>query len=253
MRKIFFEYMLLLLGFLMFLSCGQGIKSSTDFYEISQKNLYKAISDTIVIISREENVREVPNGEIIGKTMRNERFEIKEKRMNWLNIKNADFPSGYIWASSMGFDKIDIYSLSTWYDIDVKGFYRLDQYLNLLGSPSEKVKYFGQDRLNFYNIGFGFEKEIVMDQDGKSEAIIRQKGVGIVLSENKIVKEIHLDLRNELDNYKEIEKLMKIKLGEPEKVDDTRVAWLNRVGIPEIQLTRTEFKAQKFRQLILIF
>ena len=253
MKKIFFEYMLLLFIPLLFLSCGQGIKSPRDFYEISQKNLYKTISDTIVFISSEENVREVPNGEIIGKTMKNERFEILEKRMNWLNIKNKDFPSGYIWASSMGFDKIDAYSLNTWYDIDIKGFYRLDQYLNLLGSPSEKVKYFGQDRLNFYNIGLGFEKEIVVDQDGKSDEIIRQKGVGIVLSENKIVKEIHLDLRNELDNYKEIEKLVKIELGEPENIDDTHVAWLNRVGIPEIQLLRTEFKAQKFRKLILKF
>ena len=234
-------------------SCTQGKKSTKQIYEISQKNLYKAIKDTSVIITKEENVREVPNGEILGKTMKNERFDIVDKRINWVKIKNDDFPVGYIWAPSLGFEKINAYALNTWFDQEVKGFYQLQQYLNLMGNPSEETDFFGLERMNFFNVGFGREKEIMMDQEGKSQELTKLKGVGLVLYENRAVKEIHLDLRKELNSYKEVQALMDVELGTPNEVEATHVSWFNQFGIPEIQLNRTEFEKDKFNQLILIF
>jgi len=238
---------------LILVSCGIQKKGDSDnVYSASDMEPYPSYQNQVMEILVKENVREWPNGEIIGETKKNEKFTIVERKGNWLKVENEDFSDGYIWAPSFLILKIDLYALSTWYDLEEERFFSVKQFNNLLGSDPQIADHFGLERLNFYDIGLGEEKTIEMDQTGKSEEILQKRGFAIILGNSGNVAEVLLDLKKPLTDFRKLSELLQIELNEPDIVDQTQIVWNNAFGLKEIVLLREEFNTEKYNQIALI-
>ena len=248
LKKMFVGSILLIL-----FSCGIQKKGDSDnVYSVSDKEPYPSYQNLVMEILAKENIREWPNGEIIGETKKNEKFTIVERRGNWLKVKNEDFSDAYIWAPSFLLAKIDFYALSTWYDLEEEQFFSVRQFNNLLGNDPQIADHFGLERLNFYDIGLGEEKTIEMDQAGKSKEIFQKKGIAIILSKNGNPAEVLLDLKKPLTDFRKMSELLQIELNEPDIVDQSQIVWNNAFGLKEIVLLREEFNTEKYNQIALI-
>lgn len=237
--------------FLYILFCG-GCANIANQFKVSEKELYYPIKDTTVSVNIEENIRDIPNGEIIGKTMKNEKFKLIGRRGNWVIVQNRDFPKGFIYGPSLGYNKINMFALSTWYDTQALGFYTLQQYIYFLGKSAEISEYFNLKKYSFIDLGFGFSNEVIMDQNGKAETKKKSKGVYIIVNDDSFVREIHIDLKDKINHISDAESLLKVNLGKPSTNDNTHVEWQNMFGLSKIQLLRSEFEADSFNQIVLI-
>lgn len=247
MNKFFF----VVLVFLYIIFCGGCVNIANQF-KVSEKEIYHPIKDTTLNVNIEENIRDIPNGEIIGKTMKNEKFKLVGRRGNWVCVQNRDFPKGFIYGPSLGYNKINMFALSTWYDTQASGFYDLQQYINFLGQAKEISEYFNLKKYSFIDLGFGFSNEVIMDQNGKAETRRKSKGVYIIVNDDGFVREIHIDLKDNINDISDAKNLLKVNLAKPSTSDNTHVAWQDKFGLSKIQLLRSEFGSDSFNQIVLI-
>ena len=119
----------------------------------------------IAIISAEsENVRLSPNGKVIGQLLQGDTLKIIKRHANWLFFQNDFFESGYLWAPSAGFEYINLYNPSTYYDRIASEFYPLNYFTALFGSNSEKRSVLSAEtEILFDEIGLGSHEEIVLE------------------------------------------------------------------------------------------
>jgi hypothetical protein len=248
------QFFMTLLAFLFLGACAVNKKKPQEDprLRVAKATPYGRISEVSKAIPTVENIREIPNGEIIGETRKGEKFKLIGRYGNWVRVRNADFKDGYIWAPSFGYRHIDLYKLSTWYDTHEKAFYALSQYQNILGKASGKVDYFGNIRLVYDMLGLGFEEVITMDMSGKETVEKKAKGVGLVISEASIVFEISIEFKNALTNYQQLEEKLKIALGQPTSIDQSQVVWENKYGLSKVRLLRKEFDSPQFGQVVLV-
>jgi hypothetical protein len=248
----FSKKILLLVLIISLLNSCSSLKRGVEETNFSPQKPYISYSGREMSIPRVENVRDLPNGEIIGETRKGEKFTILERRGNWFRVKNADFDNAFIWAPSFGVKKINLYSLETWFDKENKTFYSPSQFRLILGSPSERVDHFGLKRSNYFDIGLGREIETEVDQLGNSKAIVLKKGVSIIYSKTGGIKEILIDLKTPVSSPGNLSKLLNIDLRKPDMTDDTKISWENISGLTKIELFREEYKSDKYNQIALI-
>lgn len=148
----------------------------------------------VKVMAPSENVREKPNGRVIGKMFRGDSLLVKENFGNWLRFtyKNHD---AYIWAPSCGFKYINLYSPFTYIDTLKKQIIPFDEFKRLLGSRVDTVG--GTSKLmqlEFKNLGLGEERQEILDV-AKVYTQKVEKGIGIWYDVQKgLVNEVYIDL-----------------------------------------------------------
>ena len=95
---------------------------------------------TAIVVASRENVREYPNGPIIGEVRRGEEVTIITPRGNWFHCGINDSLEGYIWAPSLGFEKLSFINAQTYFRGSNHDLIPLDSLIQRLGPPSEIIQ-----------------------------------------------------------------------------------------------------------------
>ncbi|KPL07107.1 hypothetical protein AMJ86_05815 [bacterium SM23_57] len=95
---------------------------------------------TVTVVASRENVREYPNGPIIGEVRSGEEVSIITPRGNWLHCGINDSLEGYIWAPSLGFEKLLFINVQTYFQGPKHDLMPLDSLIERLGPPSEIIQ-----------------------------------------------------------------------------------------------------------------
>jgi hypothetical protein len=244
---------ILLLAFVILFACVPQPKVlEQNTIAVSELQPYPDFVAVEKAIDIQENVRENPNGEVLGKSMLGEKFTLLERRANWLKVSNPDFPEGYIWGPSLGYPVVDLFALNTWYDRNTQAFFRFSQYRNFLGKESRITDYFGSRRYIFADIGLGDVTDVTLDLQGQAQTQLRSRSVDIVVEASGLVKEIHVEFQKSQENWRDVAALLGIEVRQPDVNDETMMAWLNEEGLSQIQLKRLEFGSQELVGFALI-
>ena len=94
----------------------------------------EVMADVVVPL---ENIREYPNGPVIGKIQGGNTVKIISPKGNWMHCNIGDTLEGWIWAPSLGFPKFSFLDVKTYFhgaDHQLRPYHDLEQ---RLGKPSK--------------------------------------------------------------------------------------------------------------------
>lgn len=157
----------------------------------------------VTVTVQTENVREYPNGPVIGKVERHDSLLAYKKYGNWFQI---DFQGreAYIWAPSCGFPYLNLYNPIVYLHPEKKGFRTLAELKTMLGDKIDTVG--GTEnylQLMFTNLGLGEETVQILDVAAvKTETV--EKGIVVWYSvPDDEIREIVIDLFRVLPSEKQ--------------------------------------------------
>ncbi len=239
---------LILLGFLIFLffdGCQPKIAVQTSSPPVN-------IPEKATIHASSENVRQAPNGKIIGSLKKGNQIRIKKRLANWLLFTDQKFDSAYVWAPSAGFDYINLYNPLTYFDSTAGDFHSLDYLQSFLGSEgNEQPVTSTHSEIFFSNIGLGSHEDIVVEVvNHQREEVLH----GITLSLHPITRKIR---QVKIDFFRPVkgvsDALRKCGLANipPSATGPRRISWAADTLVPDLtlDLERQEWESEWFSGL----
>lgn len=196
-----------------------------------------------------ENIREEPNGYIIGKLKKGDSVLVLNKSGNWIVYDYYPDEKGYVWAPSLGYSYINLYNPYTYID-SVKQQFKSINYINyIMGQVPDTIQTIGSlSHLEYKNLGLGKRVEEVMEVVKVKKQVV-EKTVKVWYDESKKkITEIQIDLYNPVKGKKAALKSAGVnkyfKIFEESK---SRIVFqLNRTGKPfYLVLKRKQWKSNE--------
>lgn len=124
----------------------------------------QTLPDSALVTVKQENVRRFPNGTVLGKIRKGEKIFIDRRMVNWVQFHSAKYDSAFIWAPSVGFKYINLYSPFTYYDTTTSQFYSLKYFKKLFGSGGIQTQQLPTEyELFFGDLGLGGHQDVVLE------------------------------------------------------------------------------------------
>ncbi|GAB4171635.1 MAG: hypothetical protein Kow00108_06120 [Calditrichia bacterium] len=203
------------------------IYSGCTLVGVKKKQRFSRIEDQWVKVTVPvENVRNKPNGRIIGQMKKGDSLLVDQNFGNWLEF-NYKGKNAYIWGPSCGFPYINLYNPYTYLDTIKKAILNISELKRLLGTKVDTV---GGSvnllQLEFVNLGMGERVEEVVEVV-KVEKQKVEKGVQIWynVAEDKVT-EVYIDLLKPVYGEKQALKKAGLQSSFPVyKKDETQVVF----------------------------
>lgn len=148
----------------------------------------------------EENVRERPNGRIIGTLRGGEEIIVLKRVGNWVQFKNARIPSAYIWAPSVGYPMANLYSPFFYFDSTRNAFHDVGYFQQMFSQRGLRRQEGSTTyELFFKNIGLGSHEAVILDVTTETQQVVEH---GVTLFVNKAADRVE---KVRVDYYQPIE------------------------------------------------
>ncbi len=208
-----------------------------------------AIPDSAFITVTRENVRQKPNGRILGHLKRNQKIFIDRRTVNWLKFHNSQFDSAYVWAPSAGFEYINLYSPFTYYDSSAGVFYPKEYLQRLFGSKGKIEDDYAKTYQLFYsNLGLGSHEETVLEVTTESSEEVKHGITLFIRKADEKIYQVEVDFFRPVKGVKSILKKCDLIYRQPSAENEGHVIWDSNVTVNGlvVDLERKEWKSPFF-------
>ena len=200
------------------------------------------------VVVDKENVREKPNGKIIGVLTKGAKIVVVKHAGNWVQFTNDRFKNAWIWAPSVGFDYINLYNPMTYFEPVKRSFYNI-AYFQRLFSQKGKIR---QDfetsyELFFDELGLGSHETTVLDVVEATDQIVQQGVTLFVERKSDRITRVKVDYFKPVKGISEALKKSELPEKKPTEINNGHVIWRENL-IPGliIDLERKEWNSDWF-------
>ncbi len=206
-------------------------------------------SGKVKVVLKTENVREAPNGVKIGTIRKGEKITVIRRVGNWVEFDSRYYVGGFLWAPSLGYPYINLYSPAVYYDSTRQQFKSPHFFQQLFSQSGDTIETSDATiSIFFTNIGLGSHTETEVEVVTAKEKVVHH-GVTIHLD-----PQTHHIVSVKIDFYRPITgvatALQKCQLPQrsPDEVTASYVAWhpgtlLTHLGV---RLERQEWQSDRF-------
>ncbi len=210
-----------------------------------------ALPDSAVVIVDTENVRETPNGKIVGKLYNDDMVYLDARVGNWIKFHNFYYQEGYVWGPSIGLPYLNLYDPRYYFDPRSGQFYAVSYIKKFLGSAGEEQKISDTEyRLIFRNLGLGSHTEDVWEVTNHTTERVEHQMVLYVRRQNGYdrIYQMRIDFYRPVAGVKEALKKCGLEYREPSIENEEKVVWKAGELLPglQVELERTEWKSDVF-------
>ena len=204
------------------------------------------------ILPREENIRETPAGEILGKMYRGEEVTVKKRVGNWFEFESKFYESGYIWGPSIGYDYVNIYSHNFY--LNESGQFRpvshFTTFFALSGELRGKAK--GRYEIFFDEVGLGSHETIVLEVATETTETV-QHGISLWVDEaSGQIVEARVDFARPIEGLEKALERCDLASQPADETTNARLRWDAGKLLPGIAVTleRKEWESSAFSIVI---
>ena len=174
---------------LIFAGCGpKVIKKET----IAVKKYYP---EKRVLTVKKENIRDMPNGYVIGELKKGDPVLVLNKMANWIVYDYYPDEKGYVWAPSLGYVYLNLYSPFTYIDSDKQKFINIEHLNFLLGQTPDVIQSSGNlSHLKYSGLGLGKRVEEVMEVVKVKKQVVEKTVMAWFDKSKNNITEIQVDL-----------------------------------------------------------
>jgi hypothetical protein len=222
--------------FLLWISCAPTLKTLT---ELSPDDTLAGLRSAIVVVAS-ENVRQYPNGPIIGKIISGVEVTVVAPRGNWMLCNYSDSLEGWIWAPSLGFEQLDFFQIQTYFRSPDYQLIPVVTMTERLGLPSRVVQESPHYQRLVYDNSFRNDHFPYGTRDFKQLELV-------VVHPGGLIAEVHIDLGKKEAAQSEMLLLLGLANTRPNKSGFQKVVWdnaypgLGRVVLERFQGSFTSF------------
>lgn len=218
----------------------------------TEKVILTDAGKTLSVGVASENVREKPNGKILGKLRKGNQVNVLKRVGNWINFKNDRFENAYIWAPSVGYTYDNLYAPDFFFD-DARGrFHSVEHFqaaFSQKGQRRQDIK--TAYELFFKNIGLGSHDAVVLEVVTESQQIV-EHGITLYINQKtERVEKVRVDYYRPVKGYKEALKKSGLAGREPNESNNGHMLWSEGTIHPKliIDLERKEWDSDSFSSI----
>jgi len=207
------------------------------------------LPDSALVTAARENVRQKPNGKILGTLRRGKTIYLDKRQGNWLQFHNQKFKRAYIWAPSAGFPYINLYNPATYFDTTKNEFYRVEYFQQLFGSPGiPRQELSTEHQLFFDEIGLGSHEEVVMEVVTETRQNVHHGITLYIHTRNQSVRQVRIDFFRPVKGIAAALRKCGLENRKPSEENEGHVLWYSGMLFPglKINLERKEWKSNWF-------
>lgn len=198
-----------------------------------------------------ENVRQRPNGKILGQLRKNQKLTVVKRSGNWVCFSNEKFARGWIWGPSVGYDYINLYNPATYFDSNRKTFYDIDYFRRMFSQRGEVRQSFSTSyELFFGEIGLGSHETTVLNVVEASDEIVAH-GVTLFVERNsERITKIKVNYYQPMDGIENALAKSELPNSQPSAQNNGHVIWQETL-VPGliVDLERREWDSNWFSGL----
>ena len=210
-------------------------------------------SGKVKVVLKKENVRETPNGAKIGTIRKGEKVTVIRRIGNWVEFDSRTYVGGYIWAPSLGYPYINLYSATVYYDTTRKTFKSLAYIRSLFQQPGDTLQSTSKQLVLFFtNIGLGSHTETEIEVVKATNKIVRH-GVTVFLDpQTQTIHKIKIDFYKPITGIQAALTKCNLPPRQPDTTTNSMVAWKPNSLLPglSVQLERQEWQSHQFVAVI---
>lgn len=210
------------------------------------------LPDSVLMQNEGENVRQSPNGRILGQLYMDERIFIDGRVGNWLLFHNEWFDSAYVWAPSAGMECINLYSPITYYDTTTRQFYPVEYIQDLLGVEGRAMNETAHEyQLVFSGLGLGSHQTVVMGVGERHSEMVKHNITLFIDKSGQKIFRVGVDFFQPVEGVKSALEKCDLTYTPPSEVNEGHVIWWNGNLVPGlvIDLERKNWKSELLRRV----
>ncbi|RMF62090.1 MAG: hypothetical protein D6748_00250 [Calditrichaeota bacterium] len=199
-----------------------------------------------------ENVRDIPNGKVLGKLFKGEKIRVVRRVGNWIQFTHEDFGTAYIWAPSVGYTYQNLYSPYFYFDTTTGEFRDIEYFQNFFSKTGQRRQDMGNSyEVFFKDIGLGSHESTILDVVTETEQVVEH---GITLFINKKtgkIEKVRVDYFKPVKGYETALKKSELPILAPSRSDSGHLIWKEGVLVKGliIDLERKEWDSDWFSSI----
>jgi hypothetical protein len=184
---------------LLFNSCQKKVTKST---ESKEQEFLTAVGDTASVVVSKENVRQEPNGKILGSLKEGEKIVVRERLGNWIQFDSKKFDNAFIWGPSLGYKYINFYSPFFYFDSLKSNFHSIEYFQTILAQKGLRRQETSTSyELFFRDIGFGSHEETVLEVTATTNEVVEHGITFFINSTNDKIHKVKVDFLKPVEGF----------------------------------------------------
>jgi len=196
-----------------------------------------------------ENVRQSPNGKILGQLRKGEPITVIRRVGNWIEFHSPKFKKAFIWAPSVGYEYLNLYSPDFYIDTVKHRFKSVDFFRAIFSQPGDTIQETAKDyELFFTNLGLGSHTAVVMEVVMTSKEVVHHGITLFISKENQRIQKVKIDFFRPVKGYQQALKRCGLPVTEPVESNSGHLIWPSGTLLPRhtIDLERKEWDSPWF-------
>ena len=197
----------------------------------------------------QENIRQSPNGKILGRLRKGDPIRAIRRVGNWIEFTTAQFPRAYIWAPSVGFDYLNLYSPYFYIDSLTQRFKPVEYFQAIFSQPGDTLQETAKDyELFFSNLGLGSHTAVVMEVVMTSREVVHHGITLVIHKETHRIERVKIDFFRPVKGYQAALTKCGLPSVPPEEENSGHLIWPAGKLLPHhsVDLERKEWDSNWF-------
>lgn len=207
---------------------------------------------SVTVVAASENVRETPNGELMGQLRKGDEVTVLKRAGNWVFFRSDMFDDAWVWAPALGYDYLNLYSPDFFLDSTGTRFRNVGWFQRLFSQPGERRDDGGATyQLFFTDIGLGSHETVVVEiAEGQSQIVKHGVTLYIDRTTNRIGK-VWVDFFEPETGYQSALEKAGLPAVVPDEINSGHVIWKAGSLVPgvTVDLERTEWDSEAFSRI----
>ncbi len=196
-----------------------------------------------------ENVRQSPNGKILGQLRKGAQITVIRRVGNWIEFHSQKFERGFIWAPSVGYEYLNLYSPAFYIDTVKQRFKSVDFFRAIFSQPGEIIQETARDyELFFTKLGLGSHTAVVMEVVMASKEVVHHGITLFISKENQRIQKVKIDFFRPVKGYQQALRRCGLPVSEPVETNSGHLIWPAGTLLPKhtVDLERKEWDSPWF-------
>ena len=243
MKTIFYP---LFVFILLLCACQKKLIKPTDSKELQ---FLTVVGDTATVVADQENIREQPNGKILGSLKKGEKIVVSGRLGNWLQFNSQRFKNAFIWGPSLGYPYMNFYSPFFYFDSLKSNFHSIKYFQTIFAQEGlHRQETSNNYELFFKDVGFGSHQETVLEVTTITNEVVEHGITFFIHSSTHNIHKVKVDFLKPIKGFEKT--LIKCELPIKNIVEKTggHLIWPsgNLVEGLTIDLERNEWESDWF-------
>jgi hypothetical protein len=175
---------------------------------------------------RDENVRQVPNGKVLGKLRNGDAIRVVKRVGNWIQFTNNQYKNAYIWAPSVGYTYENLYSPFFYYDTTQKVFHDINFFETMFSQKGQRRQETNTSyELFFKNLGLGSHESTVLEVVTESQQVVEHGITLFIHKTTETVEKVRVDYFQAIQGYENALKKSELPIKEPTTENSGHLIW----------------------------